>query len=339
MEPLWEAQTVYYETVLLVSKGRKPASGKLMFTPKQILAVHDYGLKNRYFEHRDFRIRGRTLTRVLGSRLPFVTHTALPSRPYEWYALDGQHLAVTYTHQEHWPGPRPHYRGMFMPRTVRKLRQRRSLTVVALGDSITCGNNVSGYMEMPPYMPPWADLFVRRLKQLYGYDDIRLHNTAVSGATSDWGLHTVDSLVAARHPDLVLIAFGMNDLWYISPKDFQKNVQAIIERVRVYQREAEFLLLAPMQFDPAYSRDRPYANRSARYARALQALTRQGVQLLDMNALSNAVFAAKKPQDVLANPLHPNDFLARCYAQGLVAMLHPSEAKNNGRTGHHSRKH
>ncbi len=40
-----------------------------------------------------------------------------------------------------------------------------------------------------------------------------------------------------------------------------------------------------------------------------------------MNAISGTLLAAKKPKDLIANPLHPNDFLARWYAQGLAALL------------------
>jgi hypothetical protein len=40
-----------------------------------------------------------------------------------------------------------------------------------------------------------------------------------------------------------------------------------------------------------------------------------------MTALSEALYAAKKPKDCLSDPLHPNDFLARWYAQCLVAAL------------------
>jgi hypothetical protein len=36
------------------------------------------------------------------------------------------------------------------------------------------------------------------------------------------------------------------------------------------------------------------------------------------------VFAAKAPKDCLNDPLHPDDYLSRWYAQSLVAALVPS---------------
>jgi hypothetical protein len=40
-----------------------------------------------------------------------------------------------------------------------------------------------------------------------------------------------------------------------------------------------------------------------------------------MYALSKALYEAKKPADLITDPMHPNDFLARWYAQGLVALV------------------
>ena len=44
---------------------------------------------------------------------------------------------------------------------------------------------------------------------------------------------------------------------------------------------------------------------------------------LDMFNISGELFQLKKAKDCLVNPLHPNDFLARWYAQVLTAALVP----------------
>lgn len=59
------------------------------------------------------------------------------------------------------------------------------------------------------------------------------------------------------------------------------------------------------------------------YESVLKAMAGPGVQFVDRTAISDAVYAAKKPKDCLNDPLHPNDFLARWYAQSLVAALDP----------------
>jgi len=44
---------------------------------------------------------------------------------------------------------------------------------------------------------------------------------------------------------------------------------------------------------------------------------------VDITAISGAVFAAKAPRDCINDPLHPNDYLSRWYAQSMVAALVP----------------
>ena len=78
-----------------------------------------------------------------------------------------------------------------------------------------------------------------------------------------------------------------------------------------------------MRYDPAYESEAVYRDRLASYVSALHSLTGPGIQLLDMHALSGALYAAKKPKDFVSNPMHPNDFLGRWYAQSVVAMLVP----------------
>ena len=48
---------------------------------------------------------------------------------------------------------------------------------------------------------------------------------------------------------------------------------------------------------------------------------RTGVRLLYMTELTDYLYKAKAAKDLMSDPMHPDDFLARWYAQGLVAML------------------
>lgn len=323
MQPFWQGDTIYNETVLLQSDNGAPATGKLLFPPIKILSVRDYGLDKTYAEGKDFAIDGSTITALPGSPIPTVSSADFPKGDLPWYVADGKQVVVTYQHAGAWNGPIPTYAGEQLPRTIEKLRRREPLTIVADGDSITLGMDVSGYMETPPYMPTWADLLSDRLKQAYRNPKITLYNTALGGMTSDWGLEYADSAVAALKPDLVIIAFGMNDFWSLTPAQFKSNMRGTMDKIRARVPNCEFILIASMPFDPAYTQDPAYTANLAGYEPALKSLTGPGVQMLDMYAIGNALFAAKKPKDMIANPLHPNDFLARWYAQGLAAMLIP----------------
>ena len=138
--------------------------------------------------------------------------------------------------------------------------------------------------------------------------------------------------MASLNPDLVIIAFGQNDFWSISPDSFASNIADIMKTVRNNNPKAEFLPVSTLRFDPAYTTNSQYWNLVGGYARKLKAMTGPGVQFVDMTAISEWVYAAKKPMDCLNDPLHPNDYFARWYAQSLVAALDPASGRMSAAT-------
>jgi hypothetical protein len=97
--------------------------------------------------------------------------------------------------------------------------------------------------------------------------------------------------------------------------------------VRAKNPQAEFLLVSTLRFDPAYTTNAVYWQSVGDYDAKLKSMAGSGVQFVDMTAISEAIYAAKKPKDCLNDPLHPNDFLARWYAQSLVAALDPASSR------------
>ncbi|MCX6896795.1 MAG: glycosyl hydrolase, partial [Verrucomicrobia bacterium] len=333
MQPFWQGKTVYNETVLMFSENGQPAAGRLMFNPSRIISVKNYGLTTNYVEGTDYTVERRNLVCLPSSRMKQVQATNLIQGELNWNKLVGQQIVVTYEHDDGWSGPVQGYVGDNLPNTVKKLRTHAPLTVVAYGDSITHGFAVSRLMNIPPFMPPYPELFVKRLKEIYHDDDIRLFNSAQSGATSDWGARLADRMVASLHPDLVTIAFGQNDFWGITPEKFAGNICDIIQAVRTKNSKVEFLLVSTLRFDPAYTTNLAYWKAVGEYAAKLKSMTGPGIQLVDMTGISEAVYTLKKPKDCLNDPLHPNDFLARWYAQSLVAALAWSDADAASRPG------
>lgn len=323
LQPFWEGKTVYNETVLMLSENGQPATGRLMFNPTRILSIKNYGLTTNYTEGMDYTRDGRNLVCAPSSHMTQMKDSDLKKGELNWNEMIGKQIVVTYEHDDNWTGPVPGYLGDRLPNTMKKLRAHAPLRVVAYGDSITHGVGTSRLMNIPPYMPPYPELFVNRLKQIYHDDAIQLFNSAQSGATSDWGARMSGRMVASLNPDLVTIAFGQNDFWGISAETFAMNISNIIQWVRVKNPRAEFLLVSTLRFDPAYTANAEYWKSVGEYAAKLKAMAGQGVQFVDMTAISEAIYAAKKPKDCLNDPLHPNDFLARWYAQSLVAALDP----------------
>jgi lysophospholipase L1-like esterase len=324
LQPFWQGKTVHNETVLMLSEGGQPATGRLMFNPTRIISVRDFSLRTNYVENVDYTLVGRVLTCTPASRMTRVKDSEFEKGELKWYGVGDKPVVVTYEHNDAWPGPTPHYGGDQMPNTIQRLKAHAPLTVVAYGDSITFGINVSRVLDQPPFMPTWAELLVHRLKNIYAYNGIRLYNSAQSGSTSEWGSRLASRRVASLDPDLVIIAFGMNDFWGTSAQEFKAHIAGIIAAVRARKPAAEFLLVSSLRFDPTYSAKAEYSDRLTQYRDELAGLCGTGVQMLDMTAISEALYAAKKPKDCITDPMHPNDFLARWYAQGLAALLDPA---------------
>lgn len=328
LQPFWKGDTVYHETVLLRTDGSAPAAGELLYQPDKVLVVTNYGLDTLYREGVDYAINGRTLLRLPGSRMPFRADSSFSRSNLAWYNLQGQWVTVTYRHHDRWPGPIPAYQGGRMPRLMDRLRTGRPVTIVSYGMSITRGMDVSGYDGVAPYMPTYMELFVHGLRRRWPRSAVTLYNAGLPGATVDWGAKYAAQYINPLHPDLVVLDFGMNDFWRMPPVEFRDSIQSIIHTVSSAWPAAEFLLLSNMKFDPDYVLDSDsnkniYTGNLAGYHDRLKELEAKGVIGLDMTHLSDAIYRRKKARDCIVNPLHPNDYLARWYAQGMIELLCP----------------
>jgi len=93
--------------------------------------------------------------------------------------------------------------------------------IVAFGDSI-----VEGYGQPEG----WPEILGRELSARF--EGVRMFNAGRSGDTAADGLERIRKEVLDREPDLVLIAFGLNDMKNsLSVDSFSGNLADIVERV------------------------------------------------------------------------------------------------------------
>ncbi|HEX4311305.1 MAG TPA: glycosyl hydrolase [Acidobacteriaceae bacterium] len=326
MAPFWQGHRVEKEAVLLTSVAGRAASGTLMFQPSRIVSVTNYDGTVLYQQGPDFDVAGRTLIASAGSRIAQIRAEALSKDDLAWNIVGGKQVLVSYEHNDSWTGPVQRYVGDQLPHTIGKLRARAPLRVVAYGDSITFGLGSSHMQKVAPYQSPWVNLFAQELTRRWQDPDVTLFNAAQSGADSDWATRMAGRMVSSLDPDLVIVAFGQNDFWSHPAAAFAANISAVIRAVQADHPQAEFLLVSTMRFDPSYSSHAAYWDLVSQYDEELKGMTGPGVQLVDMTAISGAVFAAKEPRDCLNDPLHPNDYLSRWYAQSMVAALSNEQA-------------
>jgi acyl-CoA thioesterase I len=327
IEPFWQSATMRGEGLFFVDTGNRAAAATLLFEHPERLVLTSATGEVAYEEVRDYsvdRLSG-VVTRTPGSRIPFSTLAELCPRVDPFVLIgDGsdfhrRQVAATYEHQrDRWHGRVPRRAAAELRRTHDRLAASRPLTVCITGDSISEGYNASAFTGAPPYQPPYGELVAAGLEHTYR-SHVVLHNFATAGWASDAGAADVERVVDAR-PDLVIVAFGMNDAGYATASDFAANIATIIRSVRAMSGAAEFVLVSPMLPNPRWPY--PVMERFSAYRDALATLCGDGAALADVTRMWTDLLGRKSVHDLTGNGInHPNDFGHRVYAQVILALL------------------
>lgn len=351
LEPIWQGDTVRGESVLFIrSLDTGVTQASLLFPAQKVLKITNSAGDITYEEGRDYRWQpgSRVITLPKDSRIlwRFPTQLRRPanSQRHKLTHRDGHgeiffggqleyhdmQTCITYTHAPvDWTAITPTFDAKALPRTIQKLRKHDTTSIVLLGDSISTGCNASGWAGGAPYQPAFFDLLKENLQHHY-QNRIQLTNLSVGGKDTKWGLGQVDDVVKAD-PDLVIIAFGMNDSARRSAAEFKANTKSLMEQIRKQQPRAEFILIAPMLGNRDWIRLKHEL--FPQYRDALAELTKPGVALADMTSLWTEFFKQKKDWDLTGNGVnHPNDFGHRVYAQVLSTLLIPEDEINPATT-------
>ncbi|MGL4550811.1 MAG: GDSL-type esterase/lipase family protein, partial [Gemmataceae bacterium] len=235
-------------------------------------------------------------------------------RPGRWF--HDRNVEVTYRRRENRPAPVT--TAGSLPRTLARLRAGKALTLGVSGDSISTGLDASALSNAPPNQPGYPDLVAAQLRAAFG-GAVTLKNRAVSGWSVANGVADLDKLLAEK-PDLVVVAYGMNDVGRRDSKWFGGQTKTVIERVRAALPTAEVILVSPMLGHAEWVHT-PRAM-FAKYRDELRALAGPGVALADVTAVWEAMLRHKHDLDLTGNGLnHPNDFGHRLYAQAVLSLL------------------
>ena len=132
----------------------------------------------------------------------------------------------------------------------------------------------------------------------------------------------IEKVVEPR-PDVVILAFGMNDSAGRSAREYQANIEGVVARVRERLPDSEFILVASMLGNPGWTRLNH--QRFPEYRDALAKLRGPGVALADVTTVWTRFLELKQDWDQTGNGVnHPNDFGHRVYAQVITTLLVPS---------------
>lgn len=100
------------------------------------------------------------------------------------------------------------------------------ITIVAFGDSVTHGALGAGVIN---YETVYWNLLKRKLNAVRNYIPVNVINAGIGGLTAKQSLDRMDRQVLAHKPDLVIVAFGLNDV-NGTLDDYLSSLRVIFEK-------------------------------------------------------------------------------------------------------------
>jgi lysophospholipase L1-like esterase len=274
-----------------------------------------------YEEGRDYRVdydKG-TVSRLPGSRLPdFRTNVLFGREEFDHTKFPGYGNLPFFAYADYDSNEVCRWTAVKVPGDPLAAARARlaaggPFTIVAFGDSIANGGEASS-----PDLVFWRR-WIADLQLKYPSARITGVNGATGGDTTTRGLERLRAKVLDARPDLVLVAFGMNDhnRRGVPPVDFERQLSEIVGRVRAGSGAA-VVLVSTFPPNPRWvhgsRRMDEYAAITARVALAT------GCAYADVHGLWQAMTVRKRPEDLLANNInHPNDFGHWIYYRALTA--------------------
>lgn len=354
--PVWEGDIVYNEAVYPIKEQDGRTTYTLMYTPDAVQSVYDATFSRLYQEGVDYTVEGNRLTILPSSSIAvfdydyihpqsnpnnygwdkYYNRTAAGDGKWEYWGQSseffGGYLNVTYTHSDTWDGYVPENKAASLPITSRKIESNENMNVVFFGDSITGGANSSSYRNLYPYAQYWNEQIISKLEETYGCTNISDYYSSVGGSSASGMVSEVQDSVVRYAPDLVFIAFGMNDCMNESQDSdgslervrsaYKDAIVEMIEQVRQQYPDCEFVLVPSFYGNP-FCHYRSYYD-ACRDALMELEDTYTGVVCADVTSMQASMLEYKDYLDFSGdNMCHPNDFMSRLYAQVCLETIVP----------------
>ena len=135
-----------------------------------------------------------------------------------------------------------------------------------------------------------------------------------------WGLAEVNERAIGVNPDLMILAFGMNNRT-TEPEEFGELMKKIVDAFRAECPQSDVAIVSTMI---PHFRALKYYGKQELQEPVLRTLVEQypNVGLIPVTSLYRYVLGHKRDYDMNANNInHPNDFAVRLYAQATLSVL------------------
>lgn len=341
-EPAWKSPVVHRESSILIQDGDNPPTARLAFPALEILKVQ---LASRAGNLHEFHYKEGVHWRLRQDQSTLEWIGPVPCEPVrtdQMFVSDGS--PNSYKHRVgdpqqsllYAPGKWFHERNLEITyrrsldsiprdeqprklvRTMEKLRGRSKLVLAVSGDSISTGLDASGTTMSPPNQPGYPELVAAQLTRDFD-TEIELVNRSVAGWSIANGLADLDNLLASK-PDLLIVAYGMNDVGRRDPAWFADQAQKIQAHAKQVLPDLEIIWVTPMLGNREWvhtPREMFFA-----YQEALRQVVSPEDALADVTEVWKIMSRQKHDLDFTGNGLnHPNDFGHRLYAQTILEWL------------------
>lgn len=118
---------------------------------------------------------------------------------------------------------------------VERIKNGDKQTIVVYGTSLCA---------LPDGDLTWPAMLQDSINRMYP-NSVEVINAAQSGMWSTWGVQNLDARVLEKHPDMVLIEFGINDAYLpykTSVETCRINVEYMIDRIQESYPDCEIVL-------------------------------------------------------------------------------------------------
>ena len=190
-----------------------------------------------------------------------------------------------------------------------------------IGDSISEGYNATKFVGVAPFSPPYIEQVCSELSRKFSAEVVPTNR-----ALASTGIQHADRIAdkwCGDRPDLLVIAYGMNNFSGTPAADFIAMLRDIIAKCRSASPETEFLVLTFMTGHPQWRQTVPGPD--AVYALEMRKFVAgQGpdTALADVQSVWRKFLERKSFYDLTGNGVnHPNDYGHRIYASVLLEVL------------------
>lgn len=342
LHPFWR-EDLQRESLFFIQPDSADQPGAaLLFRPTEIISIENATRDTAFDPDTDYEFDKATNSFRLpaGSKIPYRTldqmYPLMTSDAPKYRRLQGDTARGVFFDNEsgyhqlqvevlyrcnpgQWKGPTPDYAGNILRNTLKKLKNKQPIQLELCGDSISAGYNASKFTKTSPGCPAYGELVALALAKHFG-SSVEFTNLAVNGWNSSQGLEFLENNPAqGENADLVIIAFGMNDVLNQDAKAFKNNIQGIMDIYRTRTSDVEFILVSTMLGNVEWGMP---MEQFSLYREALRELTGEGVVLVDITEFWEELLKHKSFYDLTGNGLnHPNDYGHLIYAQAVLSLL------------------